>query len=171
MDKYWLPVVHRWAFCFRSDTLSVKLTTANRIQSQHEVLKDILNNEHSNGVSLSTVIPSIVRKYCKVAEIEYIKANITAASSEVPRFLHSRPKTFVEHCMVRLYPFEGELDVNDFRKEDSTGSFSYSCPNTNNTYKINLNHASMPSCTCIDLKKRSLAMEAHAVIDDKIYRV
>lgn len=69
-------------------------------------------------------------------------------SDEVPKFLHTRPKKFVDHCLARL-PINQE-DVEVIQSEEvASKKFMVKSHRSGNLYHVDLGKH-LPSCTCPD---------------------
>ena len=81
----------------------------------------------------------------------YIRNNISRLdefkkySSNVPKFLHNRPKPFIEHCLKSLPP-QKWLDKEDIKSITPGSVYEVLSESSDGVHKIDF---SAPSCTCL----------------------
>jgi len=79
-------------------------------------------------------------------------------SKDIPAFLRSRPRRFVDHCLDRIPPSVSAIDSNAI-KDNGNGVFTVISGDSNKHYTVHIGSSSAveaPSCTCLDWQNFNL---------------
>ncbi|XP_053392117.1 uncharacterized protein LOC123539246, partial [Mercenaria mercenaria] len=151
IDKQWLMEKKRWVYCFRKDTVNIKVGTTNGVESLNKKLKFSYLKNFNSGSTLSSLAKVMVEKCLPDSQNLYTRNNIVCLSTfkkyseDVPEFLVNRPKKFVMHCLKRMTP---ELDINADNITPLDSGYEVRSPSGQN-YHVILSEE-IPSCTCPD---------------------
>eukprot|EP00794_Sanderia_malayensis_P002783 gene2783-3220_t len=163
--KYWLPVkeISRWAWCFRKDLFLIGVNTNNGVERQNEAFKyDHLKRNRNN--TLSGMLAVLVNDFLPSSYKSYVELNTRYSSlfrrysGKIPKYLHNRPRSFVNHCMNRMdnasdmrknLVLTADMDKKTFQLQSST--------NDRIQFELQFNSVgSRPHCTCPDFSRTRL---------------
>ncbi|KAL5015629.1 hypothetical protein ScPMuIL_007287 [Solemya velum] len=76
LDKFWLPQKKRWVYCYRKDSLKLRVNTTNGVEAQHSVLKRKFLKSCNGSISLSAVVKIIIKEFLTCDQERYIRKNV-----------------------------------------------------------------------------------------------
>ncbi|WAR12531.1 hypothetical protein MAR_026711 [Mya arenaria] len=143
-EKQWLSASKRWVRYHRQSLTNVRVTTTNGLERQHYQLKQNYLKNYTAG-TVTSLTTTVVKQY-----VEYNVKCLDSSrrySEDLPRFLHNRPRLFLDHCTQRL---PSAISICQ-----SQTYLYFHTKNSNATYLLDLS-GSLPSCSCPDWKKNHL---------------
>ncbi|WAR27616.1 hypothetical protein MAR_013320 [Mya arenaria] len=149
-EKQWLSASKRWVRYHRQSLTNVRVTTTNGLERQHYQLKQHYLKNYTAG-TVTSLTTTVVKQY-----VEYNVKCLDSSrrySEDLPRFLHNRPRLFLDHCTQRL-PSAISMPVSNISVLPHQ-KFTVLSADSNATYLLDLS-GSLPSCSCPDWKKNHL---------------
>ncbi|XP_064632039.1 uncharacterized protein LOC135490656 [Lineus longissimus] len=148
----------RWVQAFQNGRFLVQVRTNNGLERQNKLFKHTYLKHYSEK-SLSKMLTTLIKEFLpeRLEHLSNLKSYIdmnSVSSSEyrgykedvLPRFLHERPKQFIEHCKKRYTNSSGVGD-----QPSEPGKFRVISEDGRNCYEVNHGMDSeSPSCTCPD---------------------
>ncbi|XP_052097298.1 uncharacterized protein LOC127732258 [Mytilus californianus] len=145
----------RWSKLFRNSLFNIRVNTTNGLERQHKELKENYLTEYIDK-SLSSMVTSLVTKYLPDSYERYKEYNIQSLdnyrkySNDVPEFLRSRPRKFVDHCLARIPPAATLIPIENM--EEVNHDMLVRSVESDNVYQVRLND-DLPKCSCPDWRK------------------
>ncbi|VDI37107.1 Hypothetical predicted protein [Mytilus galloprovincialis] len=140
---------------FRNSLFNIRVNTTNVLERQHKELKENYLTEYIDK-SLSSMVTSLVTKYLPDSYERYKEYNIQSLdnyrkySNDVPEFLRSRPRKFVDHCLARIPPAATLIPIENM--EEVNHNMLVRSVESDNVYQVRLND-DLPKCSCPDWRK------------------
>ncbi|XP_053405313.1 uncharacterized protein LOC123553026 [Mercenaria mercenaria] len=149
-QTHWLSVSERWVQYHRQTLLNVRVNTTNGLETQHKEFKQNYLSSYTEG-SLSSMVTTLIKKFLPERYKRYVQYNVKSVykkyASEVPRFLHCKPKLLVDHCLDRL-PTSDHPAVSS-AEEVGQKRFKVTSYDSGRVYEVDLSQA-LPRCSCKD---------------------
>ena len=77
-------------------------------------------------------------------------------NSEVPKYLHNKPRQLLQHCMERMTSAD-EIQQSDIKNENQPGCFTVKAQSSDRWYNLSFGAKDrMPSCECLDFRRNGL---------------
>ncbi|CAG2191830.1 unnamed protein product [Mytilus edulis] len=155
LENKWLLNCKRWSKLFRNSLFNIRVNTTNGLERQHKELKENYLTEYIDK-SLSSMVTSLVTKYLPDSYERYKEYNIQSLdnyrkySNDVPEFLRSRPRKFVDHCLARIPPAATLIPIENM--EEVNHDMLVRSVESDNVYQVRLND-DLPKCSCPDWRK------------------